>query len=61
MVYMLYNKGLAKISDFGFARAVHESRIGLDLTLLGTPAYMSPQILLGGVYIHQNVMYFHLE
>ncbi|KAM3146578.1 hypothetical protein pb186bvf_001113 [Paramecium bursaria] len=43
---ILLNDGLAKIGDFGFARVV-ESELQLDLSRVGSPIYMAPQILEG--------------
>ena len=37
--------GFAKISDFGFARVVDDMEGQDKFTLLGTPLYMTPQIL----------------
>lgn len=39
------HKGVVKIADFGFARAVNNLDEAQDLTLLGSPLYMAPQIL----------------
>jgi serine/threonine protein kinase len=48
LFYYYLNKGVCMISDFGFARCLEEVQ-DIDqkasLTLLGTPLYMSPQIL----------------
>lgn len=41
----LMHKGVVKIADFGFARAVDNLDEAQDLTLLGSPLYMAPQIL----------------
>lgn len=41
----LIHNGVVKISDFGFARAVEDLSEPLVLTFLGSPLYMSPQIL----------------
>ncbi|KAL4509455.1 hypothetical protein ABPG73_022671 [Tetrahymena malaccensis] len=44
---ILLQKGIAKISDFGFARMLDQTNLNLQqkLTALGSPLYMSPQIL----------------
>lgn len=44
---ILLHKGIAHITDFGFARTLDCSGMNnqLKLTYLGTPLYMSPQIL----------------
>ena len=39
------HKGVVKIADFGFARVVTSIDEAQDLTLLGSPLYMAPQIL----------------
>ena len=41
----LIHKNVIKIADFGFARAVTNLNEAQDLTLLGSPLYMAPQIL----------------
>jgi len=43
----MINKGNCMITDFGFARYLEEIDMEkqYELTLLGTPLYMSPQIL----------------
>ena len=43
----MINKGNCMITDFGFARCLEEIDMEkqCELTLLGTPLYMSPQIL----------------
>lgn len=41
----LIHKGCIKISDFGFARSVDNVEELMFLTFLGSPLYMSPQIL----------------
>ncbi|CAD8096079.1 unnamed protein product [Paramecium sonneborni] len=42
---ILLHNGIAKISDFGFARVVDDMEGQEKFTLLGTPLYMAPQIL----------------
>ncbi|CAK61723.1 unnamed protein product (macronuclear) [Paramecium tetraurelia] len=42
---ILLHNGIAKISDFGFARIVDDMEGQDRFTLLGTPLYMTPQIL----------------
>lgn len=43
---ILLHEGVAKISDFGFARQLDTTKNEVkDLTRLGTPLYMGPQIL----------------
>ena len=38
-------KAVAKITDFGFATRLKSSKSNLTYTVLGTPAYMDPQLL----------------
>jgi serine/threonine protein kinase len=42
---ILIHKGIAKITDFGFARVVDDVDESVAITFLGTPLYMAPQIL----------------
>lgn len=42
---ILLHDGIAKISDFGFARVVDDMEDRDHFTLVGTPLYMAPQIL----------------
>ena len=41
--------GICKIADFGFAKQNKNSLV-LNKTVLGTPLYMSPEILNGKLY-----------
>jgi len=41
------NEGQAKLNDFGFSRVVDEMDTASYFSRLGTPLYMSPQVLLG--------------
>lgn len=43
---ILLKDGIAKISDFGFARCIDQMNTSNMFTFLGTPLYMSPQILM---------------
>jgi serine/threonine-protein kinase ULK/ATG1 len=49
---ILYHNGVIKVADFGFAKVVEEVEKDHKAphTLLGTPLYMSPQILHGEKY-----------
>lgn len=50
---ILIQDGCAKISDFGLAKLVEEDDLknnSLLRTNVGTPVYMSPQILMGEAY-----------
>lgn len=44
---ILFHDGVMKIADFGFAKMIDEAakNVKMQHTLLGTPLYMSPQIL----------------
>lgn len=42
---ILINGGQLKISDFGFARALDNGDSTILKSIVGTPLYMSPQIL----------------
>ncbi|CAD8154731.1 unnamed protein product [Paramecium pentaurelia] len=42
---ILMNKGVAKISDFGFSKILSDFENQVLMTFAGTPLYMSPQIL----------------
>ena len=44
---ILFHQGVAKIADFGFSRILDDMDKELELTLLGTPEYSSPEILNG--------------
>jgi serine/threonine protein kinase len=50
---ILIHRGEAKIADFGFAKVIEEAELKdnpRDWTKVGTPLYMSPQILFGQPY-----------
>ena len=49
----LLNNGVLKLADFGFSKLLDEPNQMLDTTL-GTPLYMSPQILKGGKYNNKS-------
>lgn len=42
---ILFHKGKVKLADFGFAKLVDSVDVEYSKTILGTPFYMSPQIL----------------
>lgn len=43
---ILLSHGVAKIADFGFAKAIEDAKDSpIAHTVLGTPFYMSPQVL----------------
>ena len=46
---ILFHEGKVKIADFGFCKQL-ESRKDLSKTILGSPIYMAPEILLGEEY-----------
>lgn len=46
---ILFHEGLVKIADFGFCKPL-SSRKDLAKTILGSPIYMAPEILLGEEY-----------
>ncbi|HEX8866160.1 MAG TPA: protein kinase, partial [Lentzea sp.] len=41
-------KGTAKLTDFGIAQSIDDPRLTATGTLIGSPAYMSPERLAGG-------------
>ncbi|WP_285644312.1 serine/threonine-protein kinase [Lentzea sp. NBRC 102530] len=45
---MVPGKGTAKLTDFGIAQSVDDPRLTATGTLIGSPAYMSPERLAGG-------------
>ena len=44
---MLTGEGTAKLMDFGLARALDQPRLTAVLTIVGTPAYIAPEVALG--------------
>lgn len=46
---ILFHEGFVKIADFGFCKQL-SSRKDLSKTILGSPIYMAPEILLGEEY-----------
>jgi serine/threonine protein kinase len=44
---MLTDRGSVKVMDFGIAKVLRAARITKDGVLIGTPAYMSPEQILG--------------
>jgi len=52
---ILFNDGVVKIADFGFAKIVDENNKNVKLhhTLLGTPLYMNPQTLNDEAYTYK--------
>lgn len=49
--------GQARLTDFGLARATNRSRLTAADTILGTPAYMSPEQARGDVATAQSDLY----
>lgn len=47
---LLFNEHLLKITDFGFARQLSHMNEPSNLTRVGSPYYMSPQILSGALF-----------
>ncbi|WP_394621389.1 protein kinase [Lentzea sp. JNUCC 0626] len=45
---MVPGRGTAKLTDFGIAQSVDDPRLTATGTLIGSPAYMSPERLAGG-------------
>ncbi|MEV6236976.1 protein kinase [Lentzea sp. NPDC051838] len=45
---MVPGKGTAKLTDFGIAQSIDDPRLTATGTLIGSPAYMSPERLAGG-------------
>ena len=45
---MVPGKGTAKLTDFGIAQSLDDPRLTATGTLIGSPAYMSPERLAGG-------------
>ncbi len=54
---MLTRKGIAKLTDFGLAKAVDSSAMTMGGTLLGTPAYMPPEACRGEATDHRGDLY----
>ncbi len=54
---MLTKKGIAKLTDFGLAKAVDSSAMTMGGTLLGTPAYMPPEACRGEATDHRGDLY----
>lgn len=51
---ILINGGILKISDFGFARNLDNGDNTILKSIVGTPLYMSPQILSHQVYTSKS-------
>lgn len=48
---ILLHNGVAKIADFGFSKVVEHGMESMQIeSLVGSPIYMSPQLLSGQVY-----------
>jgi serine/threonine protein kinase len=47
---VILNKGVPKLTDFGFSKCVDDLKVANFSTKVGTPHYMSPQILEGADY-----------
>jgi serine/threonine protein kinase len=47
---VILNKGVPKLTDFGFSKCVDDLKVANFRTRVGTPHYMSPQILEGDDY-----------
>ena len=54
---MLTRQGVAKLTDFGIARAVDTGKLTSTGTALGTPAYMSPEQIQGTELDHRTDIY----
>ena len=52
---ILFHQGQVKLADFGFAKIIEnsDSNNKMKHTLLGTPYYMSPQLLIGESYTNK--------
>jgi serine/threonine protein kinase len=62
----LIDKGINKISDFGFGRVVNDYKNQQLTTGCGTPCYMAPQLLMGKPYTTKSdvwsmgIIYFEI-
>ncbi len=45
---LLTDRGVVKLTDFGLAKALDSTAISLSGSLLGTPAYLAPEVCAGG-------------
>lgn len=54
---MLTRQGVAKLTDFGIARALGSAKLTRTGTALGTPAYMSPEQIQGTKLDHRTDIY----
>lgn len=54
---MLRNDGVIKLMDFGIARFAEESQLTLTGTLVGSPAYMSPEQALENPIDHRSDLF----
>jgi formylglycine-generating enzyme required for sulfatase activity len=54
---VLTREGVAKLTDFGIARAVDTAKLTRTGTALGTPAYMSPEQIQGAKLDHRTDIY----